>query len=95
MQIQTIITTKYYYSNAFYYPGGIPGGIPGSFPGGFPGGIPGGFPAGFPGFGFMDREETVSDSELPDLLSEDGHSDNEQENNPSDNDELPDLGLAL
>ena len=43
----------------------------------------------------MDREETVSDSELPDLLSEDGHSDNEQENNPSDNDELPDLGLAL
>ena len=43
----------------------------------------------------MDREENVSDSELPDLISEDGHSDNEQENNSSDHDELPDLGLAL
>ena len=45
----------------------------------------------------MDREQNVSDSELPDLISEDGHSDNEQENNVSDDDdvELPDLGLAL
>ena len=44
----------------------------------------------------MDREGNVSDSELPDLISEDGHSDNEQENNSSDDDEeLPDLGLAL
>ena len=43
----------------------------------------------------MDREENISDSELPDLISEDGRSDNEQENNSSDHDELPDLGLAL
>jgi hypothetical protein len=59
------------------------------------GAFPDGFPAGFPGFGFMDREENISDSELPDLISEDGHSDNEQENDSSDHDELPDLGLAL
>ena len=53
--------------------------------------------AGLAGFGGFDPRADVSDSELPDLVSEDGNSDNEEENESSDipSDELPDLGLAL